>query len=254
LGRNANGQTVSWDVRELISQTVNRLTEISEQARSQIFVALFPRIAPYVELGWQLHQRLPYQSYGKPFRARSEAITGARTETRVRWVQAILSITQEYEQDIEWYAVWAAHIWQQDILGILLAAAIEAGDSLSDRVFDTLLTCARGEHEIGAMGKHVTRSLLVASRPEGWTFIENLLIAAQRQEGLRQAILETIDEAHPEAFRRMVKLILEHDLLRFSATLRATDKWFGLGWDITQKKVAERCCGRCCHVSKILAG
>ena len=236
LGRNANGQIVNWDLRELISQVVNRLAQVSDRARSQIFTALFPRIASYVELGWQLHQRLPYQSYGKPFRTRSEA----STEARIQWVQAILSITQEYEQDIEWYAVWGAHIWPQDVLGILLAAAIEVGDSLSDRVFDTLLTCARGEHEIGAMGKHVTRSLLVASRPEGWTFIENLLLAAQRQEGLRQAILETIDEAHPEAFRRMVKLILEHDLLRFSATLRATDKWFGFGWDIEQKKVAER--------------
>ncbi len=236
LGRNANGQIVNWDFRDSISQVINRIAEVSETGRSQIFTALFPRIASYVELGWQLHQRLPYQSYGKPFRTRSEA----STEARIQWVQAILSITQEYEQDIEWYAVWAAHIWQQDVLGILLAAAIECSDSRSDRVFNTLLTCARGEHEIGAMGKHVTRSLLVASRPEGWTFIENLLLAAQRQEGLRQAILETIDEAHPEAFRRMVKLILEHDLLRFSATLRATDQWFGFGWDVEQKKVAER--------------
>ena len=37
--------------------------------------------------------------------------------------------------------------------------------------------------------------------------------------------------AHPEAFVRMVRLILEHDLVRFSSVVRAADVWFGLNWD-----------------------
>ncbi|WP_200892473.1 DUF5724 domain-containing protein [Aliterella atlantica] len=81
------------------------------------------------------------------------------------------------------------------------------------------------------MGRHVTRALLIANRPDGWTFIENLLLAAQRQEGLRQTILETIDEAHPDAFRRMIRLLVDNDLTRFSATIRAVDVWFGFGWE-----------------------
>src|SRR5262249_4123284 len=52
-------------------------------------------------------------------------------------------------------------------------------------------------------------------------------------EGLRQVVLETVDEAHPTAFRRMLRLILEHNLVRFSATVRAADVWFGLRWDAT---------------------
>src|SRR5207247_948542 len=51
-------------------------------------------------------------------------------------------------------------------------------------------------------------------------------------EGLRQVILETVDEAHPDAFRRMLRLILDHDLIRFSAVLRAFDVWFGFGYDV----------------------
>jgi len=43
------------------------------------------------------------------------------------------------------------------------------------------------------MGRHVTRSLLLANRPEGWEFVEKLLVAAQRQEGLHQTILECVD-------------------------------------------------------------
>lgn len=92
--------------------------------------------------------------------------------------------------------------------------------------------------EIGAMGRHVVRSLLLANRPEGWEFVEKLLIAAQRQEGLRQSILESIDEAHPIAYQRMLKLILDENLIRFAATLRAVDVWFGFDLDVLQEKQA----------------
>src|SRR5262249_1534328 len=69
---------------------------------------------------------------------------------------------------------------------------------------------------------------------------EKLLLAAQRQEGLRQVILETIDEAHPDAFRRMLRLILEHNLVRFSSVVRAVDVWFGLAWDAVSARVVEQ--------------
>lgn len=236
LDRNAEGE-IDWQQGDKIRQTTSRLVEISDRDRAQIFDVLLPRIAEYVEIAWKLQARLPYQgNYERPFRVP----LGAKPQQQINWLQALLPIVQEYEQDISWYAIWAIHIWQQDVLGILLAAAIESGGDVGEEIFNTLLTCARGEHEIGAVGNHVTRALLIASRPDGWTFIENLLIAAQRQEGLRQTILETIDEAHPEAFRRMLRLILERDFLRFSATIRATDKWFGLGWDVSQKKIAEK--------------
>ena len=57
-----------------------------------------------------------------------------------------------------------------------------------------------------------------------------MLLAAQRQEGLRQNILETIDEAHPEAFRRMLRIIIDNDMVRFSSVIRAVDVWFGFGY------------------------
>jgi hypothetical protein len=87
------------------------------------------------------------------------------------------------------------------------------------------------------MGRHVIRGLLSASRPEGWEFIEKMLLAAQREEGLRQSILETVDEAHPDAFRRMLRCIRENNLGRFSAVVRAADVWLGLQWDSISVKV-----------------
>ncbi len=87
------------------------------------------------------------------------------------------------------------------------------------------------------MGTHVVRGLLMSSRESGWELIEKTLLAAQRQEGLRQAILETIDIAHPTAYRRMLRLVQEHDLARFSAVARAVNVWFGFAWDSASVKV-----------------
>jgi hypothetical protein len=74
--------------------------------------------------------------------------------------------------------------------------------------------------------------------------MERLLLAAQREEGLRQSILECVDEAHPEAFRRMLRLILDHNLARFSATVRAFDTWLGYRWDAANLNAVNAAIGK----------
>ena len=90
------------------------------------------------------------------------------------------------------------------------------------------------------MGRHVIVGLLRSSRPEGWAFIESLLLAAQRQEGLRQAIFEAADEAHPDAFTRLVGLAVNENLIRFASTIRAVSVWFGFPEDAAHIDDAER--------------
>ena len=138
--------------------------------------------------------------------------------------------------DAAWLAAWAPHLGRgygvgHDSIGRLLAAVINGGGKVGDEVFDILRQSIRNEHEVGGMGRHVIRGLLMASRPEGWELVEKTLIAAQRQEGLRQVILETVDEAHPEAYLRMLRLIRDQELARFSSVVRAVNVWFGLNWD-----------------------
>jgi len=207
---------------------------MDEAARLRFFEACFPGLAAGMERGWQLLDRLPYQTgwQRKPFRAPSHP--NALIVRRLNWVTQLLGVVGPYEQGITWFAAWAphlAHYWAADNLGILFAAAIDAGGSEGNEVFEILCASAKGEHEVGAMGRHVIRALLSASRPDGWEFVEKLLLAAQREEGLRQVILESVDEAHPDAFRRMLRLILDHNLARFSATVRALDVWLGYQWD-----------------------
>jgi hypothetical protein len=213
--------------------------EMGADARAQLFRALFPRLADEVEAGWQLTHRLPYQrgEQRRAFRApQAPEVTRAR---RLDWLDRLLRATASYEPDARWLAMWAAHLgYGLEALGTLFAAAIDQDDEDGRAVYDILLASARGEHPIGAMGRHVTRGLLSASRPEGWEFVEGLLLAAQRQEGLRQVVLETIDEAHPQAFERMLRLIVSHDLTRFSAALRAAGVWFGFAWaDVKPRQV-----------------
>jgi hypothetical protein len=226
-------------VRRRLAEIPAKLDALRSGERRQLFEAMLPGLAEHAERAWQTFQHLPYQTYGhnaKAFRAprNPEIIRPARAQ----WVVSLLAVTAEYQQDVAWYAAWAPHLGYNagDTLGFLFAAAIDAAGPEGDQVFDILCASARGEHASGMMGRHVTRGLLVASRPDGWTFVEQLLLAAQRQEGLRQVILESIDLAQPDAFRRMLRLIVAHDLARFSATLRALDVWLGFGWDVTTIK------------------
>src|SRR4029077_16750678 len=45
-------------------------------------------------------------------------------------------------------------------------------------------------------------------------------------------------ESHPQAFRRILRLVLDHNMIRFSATIRAFGVWFGLPFEAVNQKVA----------------
>ncbi|HET7553579.1 MAG TPA: DUF5724 domain-containing protein [Gemmatimonadaceae bacterium] len=195
---------------------------------------LLPHIAPSVKSASIALAMRPYQ-HGlarKPFRAPRSPQTLAAL--RGGWLMRLTLLLGEYDADIRWIAERGAHIagWSGGAdLGWLLAGAIDIGDDTGKAVQEILVASAKGEHETGRMGHHVTRALLSCSRPDAWEFVEKLLLAAQREEGLRQAILESVDESHPQAFRRLLRLILDENLTRFSSVVRAADTWFGFAWD-----------------------
>lgn len=215
--------------------------EIGEQFKdyrqadwSRAIATLVPQFAPSAEAACEALARRPYQDglTRKPFRSPRSPATLA--DVRGRWLLSTTILVGEYDADIRWVAEHAAHLaswWGGADLGWLLAGAIDAGDATSSQVFESLAATVRGDAGSAPMGRHVTQALMSCDRLEAWELVERLLLAAQRQEGLRQAVLESVDEAHPQAFRRMLRLILEHDLVRFSSVVRAADTWFGFAWD-----------------------
>ncbi len=247
IWRDAEGQPVKYDDRqrwnELPRQTFTRLAALEAADRLRIFAVFFPQLAPAIELGWQRLSTLPYQvGYpAVPFRAPHRPdVMGVQ---RQNWLVPLINGLHAYHQDILWLAHHAAYIDYGRLgkaLGVLLAAVIDDDPAHGDAVFTILMNSTKSEDEIGTMGQHIPQALLGAARPDGWELISKLLLAAQRQEGLRQIILQGMDDAHPLAFRHLLRLIIEHDLARFSALTSALNSWLGCQWDSTQKAAITR--------------
>lgn len=195
---------------------------------------LLPHIAPSVTSAIHALARRPYMEgmARKPFRAPNAKRT--LSAVRARWLVNIALLVGDYDADVVWIAEHAALLggWSGTLdIGWLLAGAMDVGDESGNKVFDILGSIVRGERENAQMGRHVVQALLSCARPDAWELVEKLLLAAQREEGTRQSILESVDEAHPLAFRRVLRVIRENGLSRFSSVVRAADTWFGFQWD-----------------------
>jgi HEAT repeat protein len=198
--------------------------------REALGEALLPGLGAHLERMWKAGRDRPYQVGWERRAFRAPSVPAVTLDARQARLVFVVKSLEGYEPDPVWVARWAPHLHWENGFGPFLAAVIDAGGVEADAVFEVLIASAEGEDEVGGMGRHVVGGLLSASRPDGWEFVERLLLAAQRQEGLRQVVLESVDEAHPDAFRRMLGLVREHDLARFSATVRALNVWLALGF------------------------
>lgn len=206
---------------------------LDDAALADIVGTLLPGLQPAVLAAWRALVRRPYPrgETRRPFRCPHHA--GQLAERRGLWLLEVTNLLGDYDRDTVWVAEWAPQLTrytEATELGWLLAGALDHGGELGDAVFAVLQASIAGGQPVAAMGRHVTQALMSCARPDAWAANEKLLLAAQRQEGLRQVILEAIDEAHPEAFVRMLRLIVDADLMRFAAVVRAFDVWFGFQW------------------------
>lgn len=204
----------------------------------KILKIFFPAMADDVAATWDALRLGTYQVgyQRKAFRAPNQPELTLRAQAV--WLYQAMHLAQHLQEDVltpEWLATWFPHLHfpYYNTAGNLAATVIDAGGRRGAAMRELLFESGRNEHEIGGMGRHVLVGLMSSSQPECWEFIEKMLIAAQRQEGLRQSILEAVDFAHPNAFRRMLRLVLEADLVRFSAVARAVDVWLGMNWGAT---------------------
>ena len=205
--------------------------------------ALHPRVGPVLARWWVDAQAHPYTAGWSRMAFRAPGHPEISREARGRRLRLLLQALGPFDRDITWVAAWASylgfeHSWTMHsafavgAAGELLAAAIDVGDDAGNTVFETLVEVGNGEHGIGVMGRYVIVGLLGSGRQDGWAYVLAMLRAAQRQEGLRQAILEAADEAHPRAFDSLLSAVLDEDLLRFAAAVRAAGLWIGVHTDV----------------------
>src|SRR5690242_8775004 len=174
-----------------------QLESLSDADWGRIADRLLPQIAPSVTSALHALARRPYMEgmTRKPFRAPHARETVSAV--RARWLVNIALLLGDYDADIVWVAEHAAVLggWTGILdIGWLLAGALDVGDDSASRVFDILASTVRGERENAQMGRHVVQALLSCARPDAWELVEKLLLAAQREEGTRQSILESVDE------------------------------------------------------------
>jgi hypothetical protein len=214
-------------------QATEQLDALRTEDRIQVLAAFFPTLADAVERTWRFMKNLPYGHHGSSgalFRAPGHP--NATLARRGQWLLGMLGQVGPYHTDVAWLARHAGYLgYGGSLLGTLFAAVVDGDEVAGGKVFEILVSTARGEDEVGVIGGHVASALLAASRPDGWDVVGRLLLAAQREEGLRQTILDGAHDAHPEAFRRLVSLVVAHDLARFSAVTSTLNQWLGTSWE-----------------------
>lgn len=185
----------------------NAFFQISSDDFALILEAWFPRFLKVALAALQTPVTYRFRSSVMPSLI-------SQFETAKGW----LAYTRAYDQPLEWMTEHAGYEWAfQYHCTPLFLAAVNAGN---DAVFEIMLSAAKNEHPVAVMGDYVIDTLMRSNRPEGWELLEKLLLAAQRQEGLRQSIFNKIMIAHPMALKRMPHLILDNDLLRFSSSVQ----------------------------------
>ena len=111
---------------------------------------------------------------------------------------------------------------------MLWSAAIDLNKENLYQLFEDIIF---NKDPQGRVSKNIIKALLNSNKKESWELVAKLLLSAQRQEGLRQAILETLDETSIGALHYMIGVINENKLTRFSSVVRGIDTWTGLGWE-----------------------
>jgi len=242
----------SWSHSENVVYGSNRFNRIREllgenewkdPSNYRLLCYLFGEIkAPYVKLAWE---NMPFQMYQDGHARRSFRAPHNKELCLRRQIELIVDlIPQSYSQgwnekfdyvytyydlDIVDQVKWAHTIGDGNAnLFRLWAAAVDMGNT---SVFAMLENIIYNKDEQGKVTRSIIKALLNSNKPEAWVLVEKLLLAAQRQEGLRQTILESLDETSTGGLKYIIKVIIDHQLARFSSVVRAVDVWAGLGWE-----------------------
>ena len=191
--------------------------------------------APYIQRVWDIAYQFPYSyTYNRrPFRSPNPEdyrVEQLRTLKRLRSFYNVgvgaLSVEEQFQ-----YAFYKGG--EEDFFVVVLSENPDAYYPLFEEIFF-------GEHEIGGVCESLIKAALMEKDTRYHTLVEKLLLAAQLQEGLRQTILESLDETTIPVLQRFIALILKHNLTRFSSVVRAVDVWFGFGWEAPQQAVVKR--------------
>lgn len=208
--------------------------EASLKTRAAIVRALVPQLEQPLLRALEILPRRTYlQQYGgRPFRCPRSELQQARMASDLLLDAAIA--LGDIDRPLVWF-VDRTDLVPGTSLRWLIAGTLEAGGPEADRLQEQIEDIAGNERSGTILTLEHVAGCQIADRPAAWDFVRRLLLAAQRQEGLRQVVLESVEEGHPGCFRSMLELIRDEKLGRFASVVRAFDVWLALGWDDESK-------------------
>jgi hypothetical protein len=242
---------------ELIDESSKAFLELPEAERAALLLDLFPHYGGHLIRAINGMNTLPLQRYlnfsaAPPFRL---GIQGAaliteeenQKQKNSKFGSLLRTLLPYRDQSLLWITEHLAylniHYFYQfhGAAWYLLASVMDEKTDLSKQVFDLLVSSIRGTHEIAQPHFLAYAALLATENPNAWAEVEYMLRSAKREEGLRELILGLVDISHPEIFPRILSLLIDEEMLRFSSVVQAVNLWFFQRWDSQATKPVKEC-------------
>lgn len=184
--------------------------------------------------------RLPYStSYGrKPYRT---------TAVEPHIQRVVRKLVELFRMELHQFSLpdylqhkGTANDYQYEIRNVLPDCIAHALDSGDEQTMQALREIIYGDNQTALLSNEMIKGMLMSNQKSAYQMIGELLVAARLQEGLRQSIVERMDEGTLEAFIYMLQVIIDHNLIRFSAVVRGLAVWTGLGIEAAQQRVTSQ--------------
>jgi hypothetical protein len=241
-GKSRNENEITMELfKSLFQEDTFEVNPFQSEEGKRLAIFLFGEvIGALVEKVWDKFNETPYQSgyYRRSFRMNKP--NAYHLEKKLAWLQSLYwgreSSSYIYAMSMNEVIQYMgyAHVYDNlyaMLIAVYLESELEELEGFKECIWDIFLT----EDEVGMVTSGLIRGVLLSHDKEAWEMVTKLLLSAQRQEGLRQSILEALDETSVGALEYMIGVILEHELYRFSSVVRAIDVWFGFGWEAPKK-------------------
>lgn len=216
-----------------------------DQEFYKLLVYFFGESADLVKYAWN---KMPYKMYQSGYDRRSFRAPNNEKFVLLNQINLIKNLLQfpstySYSSNFKYYnlsleeqIIYDHALSNNSSQFYIWSAAIDNGNKEIYQLIEDIIFNKNTE---GKVSQNIIKALLNSEQKHCWELVEKLLLAAQRQEGLRQTVLEALDETSIGALQYMTNVIVEHKLTRFSSVVRAIDTWTGLGWEAEKESVAK---------------
>ncbi len=250
LDRNKNGKKLKTHDSKAYQAILKKqkalylaFDKLAKKDKILLIQSFTPSISDEILLAYELEKQLSTVDYHYARLVhRVDAKSPESIERAGRWLNTFLYHSMKFAPEhltVEWIVINAVSLqeidyWSPQLYASLIASTICTTSAQSNTVYELLKdivinnkkgTIAGPSKPI--LGQHVIQALLMANKADGWQLIMNMLLAAQRQEGLRKEIMESIIYANPNAWPLVFDTIIKNKLTRFSSISQSMIAYLG---------------------------